>query len=407
MGLLNWFRASTLANPSPELLEAGGVTASYTGERVSIESALELAAVRSAVSMISEAVGQLPLKVYRTIDNDNRIEARDHRAWRMLHDKPNSDCIARRFWAATAAQLLIYENSFVYKERDLNGEVVELYHLDPTQVNVEIENGGKRFVVEGPPKKVYGPDEVLHIVGFSVDGYYGSSRLTQAKQTLGAAIARAKFEGGFYKRGGKFPGTIEHPGRLKDPAKLAEQFALWHGGVDSMHKVPVLEEGARFVKSGMSMEEMQFAQLAEQTRTEIAVLFNIPPAYLGATTGDSLTYATTESNQLQFAQMAVLPVADTIAKSLSSDPSLLPWNVMYAEFVIESMLKADMKSRAEYWEKMQKVLRLTPEYIASRENIPHEAIGPEPKPAVAAPDGNGVLPPAMQDQAARVRALNS
>jgi HK97 family phage portal protein len=417
MGLLNWlrggeFRASTLANPSSELRESFGVTASYTGERVTVKSAMELAAVRSAVAMISEAVGGLPLKVYRIQDDDERVEARSHRAWKLLHDKPNEHCTARRFWASTAAQLLIYENSFILKERDELGEVESLYHLDPTQVKLELDSQrNKRFVVEGPPRRVYTVEEVLHIVGFSIDGYYGESRVTQAKQTLGAAIARAKFEGGFYKRGGKFPGTVEHPGRMKDPEKFAAQFAKLHGGLDAMHTVPVLEEGASFKRSGMNMEEMQFAALADQTRTEIAVLFNIPPAYLGGTTGDSLTYATTESNQIQFAQMAVLPIADTIAKAISADPALLPWNVMFAEFVLESLLRADMKSRAEYWEKMQKVLRLTPEYIASRENIPRDAIGPEPNPlpVTMGPDGeqkpNPLANPAMAEQAAKLKAM--
>ena len=415
MGLRAWLKGefrSTLANPSSAMLESFGVTASYTGERVTTENAMELAAVRSAVAMISEAVGGLPLKVYRIMEDDERTEARGHRSWRLLHDKPNEHCTARRFWSATAAQLLIYENSFIYKERDpFTEEVESLYHLDPTQVKVEMNGpANKRYVVEGPPKRVYTAEEVVHIVGFTLDGYYGASRITQAKQTLGSAIARAKFEGGFYKRGGRFPGVLEHPGRLKDAKGLGEQFALQHGNVEQMHKVPVLEEGMKFNRAGMNMEEMQFTQLAEQTRTEIAVLFNIPPAYLGATTGDSLTYATTESNQIQFAQMAVLPVADTIAKALSSDPSLLPWNVMYAEFVLESLLRADMKSRAEYWKTMKDVLGLDPEYIASRENIPRDALK-EPEKPVLVP-GNGLAPnplaePAMAAQAAKVQALNS
>ena len=419
MGLLSWLRGgefrSTFANPSNAMLESFGVTASYTGERVTTENAMELAAVRSAVAMISEAVGGLPLKVYRIVDDDERVEARGHRSWRLLHDKPNEHCTARRFWSATAAQLLIYENSFIYKERDpFTEEVESLYHLDPTQVKVEMNGpANKRYVVEGPPKRVYTAEEVLHIVGFSLDGYYGASRITQAKQTLGAAIARAKFEGGFYKRGGRFPGVLEHPGRLKDAKKLGEQFAAIHGGVEQMHKAPVLEEGMKFNRAGMNMEEMQFAQLAEQTRTEIAVLFNIPAAYLGASTGDSLTYTNEASNDRQFHRLAVLPIAETIAKALSSDPSLLPWNVMYAEFVYEAVMRADPTTQIEYLEKLQKMLNLDPEYIAARLNIPKDAIKePEPVTAVTGvTEQNGTAPdptqnPAMVAQAAKVAAVS-
>jgi len=173
-----------------------------------------------------------------------------------------------------------------------------------------------------------------------------------------------------------------------------------------MHKIPVLEEGATMNQIGQSLEDMQFAQLAEQTRTEIAVLFNIPPAYLGAKSGDSLTYATTESNQIQFAQMAVLPIADTIGKALSSDPGLLPWNVMFAEFTLESLIRADAKTRAEVW-KIYKDMGVVDEaYIASRENLPK----PPPKPKIpdvipgAPPDPAQV--PAMVEQQNKLRALN-
>lgn len=385
MGWRSWLgfneqRAGGLANPSYETQESLGVTYALGGEKVTVQTAMTLAAVRAAVAMTSEAVGGLPLKVYRITDDDSRIEARTHRSWRLLHDKPNPTMTARMFWTATAAQLLLYENSFLLKVRDLNGEVESLYHLDPTQVKVEVEGTRKRYVIEGPPRKVYSDDEVLHIIGYSTTGYYGESRISTAKSTLSMALARARFEAEFYEQGGYSALGIEHPGRLgaTGVANLAASVNSKHGGSGQRHLKPVLEEGAKFVKLGGSLEEMQFAELAEQTRTEIAVLFNLPPAYLGASTGDSLTYATTESNQIQFVQMAVIPLATTIAKALSLDPAILPWNVMFAEFVVEGLLRADMKTRAEYWEKLIAMEVVSPEYVASRENLPKP---PRPKPA--------------------------
>lgn len=375
-------RASGLANPSYETMDALGVQAALGGERVTVDTAMTLAAIRAAVAMTSQAVGGLPLKVYRIMDDDARIEARTHRAWRMLHDKPNPIMTAQAFWTATAAQLLLWENSFLFKVRDLNGEVESLYHLDPCAVKVEIVGDRKRYVIEGTPRRVFSDDEVLHIIGYSTNGYYGESRIGKAKSTLSMALARARFEGEFYEQGGYNALGVEHPGRLGAAGveNLASSINTKHGGPGGRHKKPVLEEGAKFVKLGGSLEEMQFAELSEQTRTEIAVLFNLPPAYLGASTGDSLTYATTESNQIQFVQMAVLPLATTIAKALSLDPGILPWNVMFAEFVVEGLLRADMKTRAEYWEKLIAMEVVDAAYVASRENLPKPP-APKPKPA--------------------------
>ncbi len=128
---------STLANPSADLIEAFAGGTSYSGKRVTVKGAFGLAPVWSAVSIIAETIGALPLKVYRTFDEDNRIEARDHRTWRMLHDAPNSAMPAHRFWSTVTAHLLLWGNAFLEKRRGLDGLVDELWLLDTSALNVE------------------------------------------------------------------------------------------------------------------------------------------------------------------------------------------------------------------------------------------------------------------------------
>lgn len=389
-----------LANPSPAVVDAWGVAPSYSGERITTQRMLEDSGVYSAVRMISESVGMCPLKVYR-VDNesDDRVEARSHRSYRMLHDAPNALCTAHDFWAAVSVHQLLYENALIGKERGAPDPqtgvafVEELYLLDPTAYELEIDGGRKKFThIESG--RVFGQEDILHIPGFSTGGYVGRSRAELCRQALGTAIARAKFEGTFYRQGGRIPGVIEYPGRLgpNGTANLAASFQGIHGGVDSMHKTPVLEEGASYKQVGSSMVDMQFVELRQQTMTEIAVMFQIPPAYLGASTGDSLTYATTESNQIQFAQMAIAPLANRIQKAVSNDPEILPWNVMFAEFQLGALYRADMKTRAEYWKTLLDMGVVDVDYVAARENLPKPIPKPEPPP-MAVPNP-AIQPPA-------------
>ncbi len=400
---MGWFRRdkveqrSTLANPDAYLLDAFGVVRSSSGERVNERTALGLAGVYSAVEKISEAVGTLPLKVYRTQDDDQRVEARSHRMWRILHDAPNEYTNAHTFWSTVTAILLLRGNAFLLKEFDPDTEELEsLWIMDSNTVNVEWDGRRKRFVVYYPEKRVYTPEEVVHIMGFSLDGWLGCSRISYCKNTLGNALARSRYEGKFYAQGARIPGVIQYPGALGPDglANLANSFAGTHGGVDNMHKWPVLEEGATVQTIGMSLEDMQFVENSQLSLTEIAVLFNLPPAYLGGSTGDSLTYATTESNQIQFAQMAITPLVNRISQALTNDASILPRNRMYCEFVIEGLLRADMRTRVEYWKALKDMGVVDAAYIAARENLPEPP--PEPKPVpVAAPavtNGNGLTP---------------
>jgi HK97 family phage portal protein len=385
-------RSSTLAYPSSELLDSLGVSGSWSGERVTEKKALGLAAVFAAVEKISESVGSLPLKVFRVMDDDERVPATTHRSWRMLHDMPNEYTTAHTFWSTVTASLLLRGNAFLFKARDEFDMVDQLWILDPSQITVEWNGKVKRFVQDSPEgRRVWSVDEVLHIMGFSLNGITGCSRIEYCRQSLGTALARSRFEAEFYNQGARIPGVIQYPGRLGEQGvkNLAQGFRDIHTGAGNRHKVPVLEEGATWQSVGMSLEDMQFVEGAQLSRSDIATLFNLPAAYLNASSGDSLTYATTESNQIQFATQAVSPLTNRISKALSSDPAILPWNVMYCEFVLEGLMRADMKTRAEYWKSLKDMGVVDAEYIAARENLPKPPLEKKPEPAaLPAPNPN-------------------
>jgi phage portal protein BeeE len=58
-----------------------------------------------------EDVGQLPFKVYKDLGDGQKEEARSHRSWRMLHDRPNSFTTGGRFWSTVTVHLLLYGNA--------------------------------------------------------------------------------------------------------------------------------------------------------------------------------------------------------------------------------------------------------------------------------------------------------
>ena len=105
----------------------------------------------------------------------------------------------------------------------------------------------------------------------------------------------------------------------------------------------MLEEGATFNPITAPLEDMQFVEATQMSKTEIAVLFKLPPSYLGGSTGDCLTYQTIEGNKIQLATQAIAPVANNIAQFLSHDFTIFPFQSWYAEFVLEGMLRGDSR----------------------------------------------------------------
>jgi len=368
---------SGLANPDAWLVDtltAGSQT--YSGQAVSFDKAMCLTAFRSAITLISETVGLLPFKVFRDVDGD-KFPQPNHRAWRMLHDRPNPSTSAHRFWSTAAGHIRVHGNAYIEKLRGPSGLVEELWLRDPRYMHVEWRDGLKQktFWEESGPygqRRQWDEERMLHITGWSLDGLTGESILWRGRNTIGNAIAREEFEGNFFRRGATLASVIEHPGRLGDTAakRLRDYFAERYGGGKNAHKTPVLEEGATLRTVSPNLVDLDFEAAQIRTRTEIAVMLGIPPSFLGGSTGDSLTYATVEANMIQFMQHAIAPITSAIEHAVSADPSLFPFASWFGEFDLNGMLRGDSTSRAAFYKTMSEIGALTVDEIRAMENRP-------------------------------------
>jgi HK97 family phage portal protein len=283
------------------------------------------------------------------------------------------------------------------------GLVEELWLLDPAATSVEWDKSVrvKRFVQHTPEgKKTWSGEQVLHIVGFSTDGLIGRSPIGTARESIGTALAREQFEGQFYGRGGKVQGVLRHPQTLspdaQDRLKVSFQQARRTDGW------PVVEEGIDISTLTMPLEDMQFVENQNLSLRAIANIFSLPVSFLNGSSGDSLTYATVESNQIQFAQVTITPIINMFAKALASDPSIFPQNAWFPEFLVDAIHRGDMKSRVDYFEKMVNLGAMTINEVRAIENMPPLPHGdsppeppPEPPPDQQTQSSNGAPPGAL------------
>ena len=400
---MKWFRRerrqSSLSEPNQDLATLLGGDPSVAGERINVTSALAIADVFCAVSIVTETVATLPLRVYRTV-NGGVMEAPDHRAANMLETAPNPVQPAHRFWATLAGHLLLWGNGFIEKLRDANGLVSELWLLHPGNVEIQFNAGTrtKRFVYwDGANKIELSEDRVLHVFGTSVDGLVGLSPIQQTRQQLGNAKARERFEGEVYSTKPFLSGVINHPGQLRDTVKLRESWTAIYGGGDrgpratanGRHSVAVLEEGATFSPLTAPLADMEFVASQQMSKRQIATIFKLPPTYLGGSTGDSLTYQTVESNAIQFARMAITPVTTNIQKFLGFDRGIFPFSSWYPEFELAALLRGDSAARGAFYKALSDVKAITPNEIRALENMEPIA-GGDDSPAKSQP-----IPPAL------------
>jgi len=100
--------------------------------------------------------------------------------------------------------------------------------------------------------------EVLHIPGLGFDGLIGYSPIDMAKNAIGMAIATEEYGAKLFANGANPGGVLEHPGVVKDPARVRDSWNAVYQGSANAHRVAVLEEGMSFKSIGIPPEQAQF-----------------------------------------------------------------------------------------------------------------------------------------------------
>lgn len=346
--------ATTLANPADWLVDSltGGIGPTYSGKRVTPESALGLIPYFSGVQLIAGAVGSLPLIVYSTA-GDVRERAPDTDQWRILHDKPNPEMTADQLWELSEGLLLTWGNSFFWKERSRLGTIGELWPLGSNRVKVfRDEDGQKRYLIDGgmngvPPLT---DQEVLHVPGLGCDGLVGYSPVQVARQELASMLALQEFAGRVWSNSAVPLGYLKHPNKLDDDVlkRLRKSWRRAHRGARNFGKPAILEEGMTWESIGMPLEDAQFIESQKHADLRAAQLLNLPPYRIGAETPSSMTYSNAETEGMDFVRYTLRRWLTRHQNALRLDPTLFPPRLqLTCEFLVDALQEADTKTRYE------------------------------------------------------------
>ena len=317
----------------------GSSSVADAGVSVTPWTALNYSAVFAAVRIISEAVSSLPLHLYERLPNGGKRRASGTPLYSLVHDAPNDEMGSLQWREASMAHLLLWGNSYSEIVRDLEGNAVELWPLDPSQVKPTRTANGELFYDVGG--KVALPREnVLHVSGLSFDGISGISPIAQARQSIGLALAIEQFGAGFFGRGARPGGILTFPGQLSSEARanLRRSFEDLHSGSGNSHRVALLEQGLKWESIGVPPDDSQFLQSREFQVIEICRWFNLPPHKLKELA--KMNYNSLEQMNVEF-------LTDT----------LRPWLVRWEQELNRKLLRKQDRERLLFEHAVEGILR--------------------------------------------------
>ena len=327
---------------------------STSGKRVNERSSMQMTAVYSCVRILSEAVAGLPLHFYKYTDNGGKEKAADHPLYFLLHDEPNPEMTSFVFRETLMTHLLLWGNAYSQIIRNGKGEVIALYPLMPDRMNVERDSKGQLYyeytvsMDDAPTVKgstvILPPTEVLHIPGLGFDGLVGYSPIAMAKNAIGMAIACEEYGAKFFANGAQPSGVLEHPGTLKDPARVRESWQAAFGGSHNANKVAVLEEGLKYTPISVPPEQAQFLETRKFQINEIARIFRVPPHMVGDL--EKSSFSNIEQQSLEFVKYTLDPWVSrweqSMARSLLTPEEKKQY---FVKFNVDGLLRGDYQSR--------------------------------------------------------------
>ena len=319
--------------------------ASSSGKSVNEKTALQTTAVYACVRILAETIALLPLHTYRTSPN-GKEKAATHPLYYLLHSEPNPEMTSFVFRETLMGHLLLWGNAYAQIIRNGRGTVMALYPLLPNKMLVNRTDQGILYYQYEKDGQTYflSSQDVLHIPGLGFDGLIGYSPIGMAKNAIGMAIATEEYGAKFFANGANPGGVLEHPGVVKDPARVRDSWNAVYQGSGNAHRVAVLEEGMKFQSIGIPPEQAQFLETRKFQLNEIARIFRIPPHMIGDL--EKSSFSNIEQQSLEFVMYTLDPWVvrweQAMQRALFSEGEKRQY---FVKFNVDGLLRGDYQSR--------------------------------------------------------------
>ena len=289
----------------------GGGVATATGMAVSIETALRVPAVASAVRTISEAAASLDLRVVEIAPDRTETVVDDHPATALLADEANDWTSGFELVRSLVVDALCRDQGGLAWVNWTNGKPVEIIRYNPGIIAADYaaEGTGEPFYrINGRPTP---SAQIVH-----VRSTFTKSPVTLCREAIGVALVMEKHAARLFGKGARPGGLIRTKKSVGDEGvrKMLAGWKLAMEGADNAGKTGILWDDAEWVQMQLNSVDAQFQQLRLFQIQEIARAFNMPASMVGDLS--RATWSNSAEMQRQFLLLCLEPWLKAIEGAL-------------------------------------------------------------------------------------------
>lgn len=331
-----------------------------SGVDVNESTAFTYSAVWAATRLLAGSAAWLPLNLNESIDTPEgkgKRLADDRGEYWLLHSRPNPEMTSMAYRMYAFNSQINWGNSYSEMQRDGLGNVVALWPIHPSRVELkrdlndsifyEVRNNGTS------EPSIISFEDILHIPSIITDdGITGKGVIRHARETIGFGVALERYGANWFGSGGVPRIVVKHPRLLSAEARdnFRKEWREVYSGSDA-ERVALLMEGADIQPIGLSQEDSQFLETREHNVEEIARWYGVPPHMI-----QDLRRSTDNNIEQQGQEFVVYSLIQYLAIwEQVLGMKVLPerdQKTFFFKFNVMALLRGDAKTRAEFYASM-------------------------------------------------------
>jgi len=273
-------------------MRSDGQQSSISGggpDGVSPDTALRLSAVWACVRIRAEAIGSMPIVIYKKNKDGTREVDRSHWLNRVLVESPNQYQTRNEFFETLSINQDLSGNFYARVTRKKNGEIVSLLPLMSQQMQVKLEDGAKKFEYsENSQSSIYLQDKIWHGMMMPSNGIVGLSPIEYASRALGISNAAEDRVKALGKNGFKPTGILMLDKVLKKDQREDMRGKFNDLAAGTGDPLKILEAGMKYQQISMNPKDVQLLETRRFSVEDLARIFGTPSVLINDTSASTV-----------------------------------------------------------------------------------------------------------------------
>ena len=349
------------------------------GVKADPEAVLSFHAVFACISLISQDIAKMRLRLMQTDAHGIRRETRRGDI-ACLCRRPNAQQNRIQFFELWLNAKLRHGNTVVLKIRNARGQIKELRILDWSRVEPLVADDGEVFYRITPDRNC-GITEAVTVPAREVihdrfNCFFHPLIGLPPVYAAGLAAMQGHHiqenSTSFFRNGGRPSGVIEIPGSIteENAKKLKSNWDSGYTG-ENAGKTAILSNGAKYNPTTFSPVDAQTVEQLKMTAEIVCSVFRVPAYKIGV--GQPPSSDNVEALEQQYYSQCLQTLIESI--ELLLDEARETGENESTEFDVTTLLRMDSERRMKTLGESVKNTLLTPNEARKRENLPPLAGG--------------------------------